>query len=155
MSIENVDNMVNINFNRNIMKMLNMKLHTDKELDDMVVDGLREREDKVEDEANNEQCSICFDECFSTSEGLYHSKYVTPCSHTFHLGCIAKWFRSSPQKTCPLCRTDCVPMHCVRATAATAADLNFNIDIIFAEYAYYINDHFANGTVLNNELNTF
>lgn len=45
------------------------------------------------------ECSICFDEITSSS-----GQVVLGCSHTYHLGCVSRWFLK--ETTCPLCRQE-------------------------------------------------
>jgi hypothetical protein len=44
-------------------------------------------------------CSICCEEITASS-----GKAVLGCSHTYHLGCIGRWFLK--ESTCPLCRQE-------------------------------------------------
>lgn len=44
-------------------------------------------------------CSICCDEITSAS-----GKVVLGCAHTYHLGCVGRWFLK--ESTCPLCRQE-------------------------------------------------
>mmetsp|Transcript_91757 Transcript_91757/g.285487 ORF Transcript_91757/g.285487 Transcript_91757/m.285487 type:complete len:394 (+) Transcript_91757:1-1182(+) len=60
------------------------------------------------DQAEEQMCSICL-EAFKPGEFLTE----LPCSHFFHVACVARWFRNSQQ--CPLCRSQC------RAGAASEA----------------------------------
>ncbi|CAH9108149.1 unnamed protein product [Cuscuta europaea] len=46
-----------------------------------------------------EACSICLDDFRAGSAVIS----LSPCSHKFHKGCIAKWLRR--RRTCPMCRT--------------------------------------------------
>ncbi|CAH9117172.1 unnamed protein product [Cuscuta europaea] len=46
-----------------------------------------------------EACSICLDD-FRGGSAIIS---LSPCSHKFHKGCIAKWLRR--RRTCPMCRT--------------------------------------------------
>jgi len=52
------------------------------------------------DQADEQQCSICL-ETFRTGDFLTE----LPCTHFFHVGCVARWFCNSTQ--CPLCRSPC------------------------------------------------
>jgi len=53
--------------------------------------------------AQDEGCSICFDE-FEETEGDHSDLARLPCSHVFHYHCIAQWLERS--RTCPLCRLE-------------------------------------------------
>lgn len=55
------------------------------------------------DLAEESDCAICL-EAFSRGDLLT----TLPCSHFFHVDCLAKWLRRSAQ--CPLCRSDQVAM---------------------------------------------
>ncbi|CAH9107673.1 unnamed protein product [Cuscuta epithymum] len=46
-----------------------------------------------------EACSICLNDFIRGSAIIS----LSPCSHKFHKGCIAKWLRR--RRTCPMCRT--------------------------------------------------
>lgn len=61
--------------------------------------SLRAMDEHVEDVG----CSICMD---SLCGGQANMKL--PCSHEFHVDCIYKWVNAAGNKTCPLCRKDCL-----------------------------------------------
>ncbi len=44
-------------------------------------------------------CSVCQD-----TITMRQSSTRTPCDHWFHHNCIARWIRSRPTPTCPVCR---------------------------------------------------
>ena len=46
-----------------------------------------------------EPCSICIEE-YATGDCVRH----LPCLHTFHSGCVERWFEAST--TCPVCKHD-------------------------------------------------
>ena len=41
------------------------------------------------------ECSVCYDSC----AGCH-----LVCGHSFCHGCVRKWYESSPEPTCPMCR---------------------------------------------------
>ncbi|VFQ85973.1 unnamed protein product [Cuscuta campestris] len=49
-------------------------------------------------------CSVCLDD-FSAGDLITP---LTPCSHSFHAGCIEIWLRKS--RSCPVCRTICTTL---------------------------------------------
>jgi len=53
-------------------------------------------------DASEDSCAICC-ECLETEDGDEPS-YRLPCGHTFHCGCIVRWFRAGSD-TCPSCRS--------------------------------------------------
>ena len=53
--------------------------------------------------AGVEECTVCFAVVHGTNYQLPRAKCRT-CKHLFHSDCLFKWFASSGQSTCPLCR---------------------------------------------------
>ncbi|BFZ56183.1 hypothetical protein PYCC9005_003225 [Savitreella phatthalungensis] len=50
-----------------------------------------------------QECSICFS--ILSPENQTPSKQCATCKNLFHGSCLFKWFKSSSQSKCPLCRT--------------------------------------------------
>lgn len=50
-----------------------------------------------------EECAICYSIVHGSNCELPTQKCFT-CKHAFHSSCLYKWFSSSGQSTCPLCR---------------------------------------------------
>lgn len=48
------------------------------------------------------ECAICYS--IVSSDRRTPDKRCQTCKHLFHAGCLFKWFSSSNQSTCPLCR---------------------------------------------------
>ncbi|KAJ2709490.1 hypothetical protein H4R19_004223, partial [Coemansia spiralis] len=53
--------------------------------------------------AGVEDCAICYS-AVGTLDGSLPSKQCPTCKNAFHRGCLYKWFRTSNQSSCPLCR---------------------------------------------------
>jgi hypothetical protein len=54
--------------------------------------------------AGIEDCSICYS-VIGTLDRTLPSKSCRTCRHKFHGGCLYKWFKTSNNATCPLCRS--------------------------------------------------
>lgn len=52
--------------------------------------------------AGQSECAICYS-IISTDKSMPDKRCAT-CSHLFHKTCLYKWFQTSNQNTCPLCR---------------------------------------------------
>ncbi|KAJ3354189.1 hypothetical protein GGF32_002659 [Allomyces javanicus] len=50
------------------------------------------------------ECAICYS-IVSLGDKSLPTKPCRTCKHKFHGSCLYKWFKSSPQSTCPLCRS--------------------------------------------------
>ena len=50
------------------------------------------------------ECTICYS--LVSEDGKLPSKKCSTCKNTFHLLCLTKWFSSSGDRKCPLCRQD-------------------------------------------------
>lgn len=50
--------------------------------------------------STTEECSICFEE-FNEAYGQ-----LSDCNHVFCVTCIRDWFKTTGQKSCPVCRKD-------------------------------------------------
>ena len=48
------------------------------------------------------ECAICYS--IISSDKRVPDKACGTCKNLFHRSCLYKWFRSSSQNTCPLCR---------------------------------------------------
>ena len=44
-------------------------------------------------------CPIC-------CEALSTARIVTECGHTFHIGCLTRWYSTNFAQTCPMCRKE-------------------------------------------------
>jgi len=121
--------------NHDTTRMQNISFDSDKDMDDLIINGLRDMDGVSERncELSDDLCCICLDQSYSEHEGLYNSKFVTTCSHIYHRGCIDIWFKASLQNTCPICRSICDTPQCVD----TRNNHNFDIDIGIA-YALHI-----------------
>ncbi|KAL4353554.1 hypothetical protein GQ457_06G037970 [Hibiscus cannabinus] len=51
-----------------------------------------------------ERCAVCFNDF----EGEEEIRRLANCRHVFHRSCLDNWMGNG-KKTCPLCRTNCVP----------------------------------------------
>lgn len=68
-----------------------------------IVDGLQVfRRNIVGALKGQSECAICYS-IISTDKRM-PDKRCTTCKNTFHRVCLYKWFQSSNQNTCPLCR---------------------------------------------------
>ncbi len=52
-----------------------------------------------------EECAICYS-VIGTLDNSLPSKTCKTCKHVFHGSCLFKWFKSSHQSSCPLCRQE-------------------------------------------------
>jgi E3 ubiquitin-protein ligase listerin len=50
------------------------------------------------------ECTICYS-ILSLQDGSLPGKKCGVCKNGFHAGCLFKWFKSTNQSSCPLCRT--------------------------------------------------
>lgn len=48
------------------------------------------------------ECAICY--AIIASDRRMPDKRCQTCRHQFHRQCLYKWFQTSSQNTCPLCR---------------------------------------------------
>ncbi|TPX38741.1 hypothetical protein SeLEV6574_g07659 [Synchytrium endobioticum] len=51
-----------------------------------------------------EDCAICYS-LIGPLDRTLPSKKCKTCKHVFHASCLFKWFKTSTQSTCPLCRS--------------------------------------------------
>ncbi len=51
--------------------------------------------------SEEETCAICLNE-FDDDESVYT---IPECGHKFHTNCALRWYRSTNQTNCPLCRS--------------------------------------------------
>jgi E3 ubiquitin-protein ligase listerin len=73
--------------------------------DDGVVDGLLSWKRNVAGAVEGKsECTICY--ALIAEDGKLPSKKCKTCKNVFHAWCLQKWFASSGDKRCPLCRTD-------------------------------------------------
>ncbi|CCC69058.1 hypothetical protein NCAS_0C00680 [Naumovozyma castellii] len=56
-----------------------------------------------------EECAICYSILHAVDRKL-PTKTCPTCKNKFHGACLYKWFRSSGNNTCPLCRSE-IPLH--------------------------------------------
>lgn len=52
------------------------------------------------------ECTICYS--LVSEDGKLPNKKCTTCKNAFHMLCLTKWFSSSGDRKCPLCRSDFV-----------------------------------------------
>jgi hypothetical protein len=72
---------------------------------DSVVDGLLAwRRNVVGALHGRSECTICYS--LVGEDGKLPTRRCRTCKNSFHLGCLTKWFQSSGNKQCPLCRSD-------------------------------------------------
>ncbi|CAJ0578261.1 unnamed protein product, partial [Mesorhabditis spiculigera] len=70
-----------------------------------MLDGLVSWKKQVDKEvAGAEACTICMMSVHASSHQLPRVK-CKQCKNKFHSNCLFKWFESSNQSTCPLCRS--------------------------------------------------
>ncbi|KAI9096250.1 hypothetical protein DFS34DRAFT_160275 [Phlyctochytrium arcticum] len=50
-----------------------------------------------------EDCAICYS-VIGVIDRTLPTKQCKTCKHLYHSSCLFKWFKSSNQSTCPLCR---------------------------------------------------
>ncbi|CAE7790100.1 unnamed protein product [Symbiodinium necroappetens] len=68
-----------------------------------------------------QSCPICMED-FDAWEAGHDSEIVmTPCLHTFHLGCLRGWLKRSPE--CPTCRWDITDLGADKALDSSCVDL--------------------------------
>ena len=60
-------------------------------------------------------CSVCFEDIEVEKTG----KTELTCGHLYHPGCIAKWFITNSEKTCPTCRKEATPFEIPLLPAAS------------------------------------
>ncbi|XP_031248435.1 RING-H2 finger protein ATL40-like [Pistacia vera] len=76
-------------------------------LDPLVISSLPmfvfKQKDGVDVETMVIECAVCL----SNLENEEMARLLPNCKHTFHAGCIDKWFGS--HSTCPICRTEAEP----------------------------------------------
>merc|ERR1739838_544190 len=53
-----------------------------------------------------EECMICFSVVHSGAGQALPKLACKTCSKKFHAECLYKWFDTSNQSTCPMCRAD-------------------------------------------------
>jgi hypothetical protein len=76
-----------------------------------IIEGLLKWKQLVDNEFEGvETCAICYSIVYAGSDAQSGVKalpkiYCKQCKHKFHQRCIYKWFQSSNNNTCPLCRT--------------------------------------------------
>jgi len=70
-----------------------------------IMDAVKHFKENVDSKfAGYEDCAICY----SIINAVDHStpnKVCPTCHHNFHSACLYRWFKSSGQSTCPLCRS--------------------------------------------------
>lgn len=70
-----------------------------------IIDGLLMWKEKVDKKFEGmEECMICFSLVHGSSQSLPKLKCKT-CKKKYHAQCLYKWFDTSNNSTCPLCRT--------------------------------------------------
>ncbi|KAL8342851.1 hypothetical protein RB598_004284 [Gaeumannomyces tritici] len=68
-----------------------------------VIDGITTfRRNVVAMMKDQSECAICY--CLVSSDKRLPDKRCGTCKNLFHRSCLLKWFQSSAQNTCPLCR---------------------------------------------------
>jgi E3 ubiquitin-protein ligase listerin len=50
------------------------------------------------------ECTICYS--LVSEDGKLPNRRCKTCKNSFHLSCLSKWFSSSGEQNCPLCRSD-------------------------------------------------
>lgn len=69
-----------------------------------IIDGLTAfRRNVVAALRGHEECAICYS--YVAADKKMPDKKCPTCKNIFHSDCLHKWFASSNQSTCPLCRT--------------------------------------------------
>lgn len=69
-----------------------------------IVDGLVAfRKNVVGSMKGHTECAICYS--IVSGDRQLPTKKCATCKNLFHSGCLFKWFKSSGQSNCPLCRT--------------------------------------------------
>ncbi|KAJ0112537.1 hypothetical protein Patl1_02392 [Pistacia atlantica] len=76
-------------------------------LDPLVISSLPMFVFKQKDGGDVETMVIECAVCLSNLENEEMARLLPNCKHTFHAGCIDKWFGSN--STCPICRTEAEP----------------------------------------------
>jgi hypothetical protein len=66
------------------------------------------------------ECTICYS--LVSEDGKLPNKECKTCKHAFHMLCLTKWFASSGDKKCPLCRSDFVGLGKVDRGARRVAE---------------------------------
>jgi hypothetical protein len=80
-----------------------MKIETDCECSENVLEFIQSLEDKTSDEndpVSLGDCSICY--------APLEKKITLACNHTFHKTCLLFWVEKGNGETCPLCRSHLV-----------------------------------------------
>lgn len=60
------------------------------------------RQKQQDDIQETSSCGICLESLDNTSPSQLSDDFF--CEHIFHLGCLDKWYRSTNDPSCPLCR---------------------------------------------------
>jgi hypothetical protein len=72
---------------------------------DSIVDGLIAwRRNVVGALQGRSECTICYS--LVGEDGKLPTRRCKTCKNSFHLVCLTKWFASSGNRQCPLCRSD-------------------------------------------------
>ena len=66
-----------------------------------------------------DECSICLDEIAVATTGCVQLS----CSHTYHLGCISRWYQTNP--SCPECR--CAPAEKEAPPASRLTEIPYSL----------------------------
>lgn len=73
---------------------------------DAIFDGIRSFDRNMKLHFKGfEECSICY-AILHAQDKLLPVKKCQTCKKQFHTGCLLKWFKSSGNNTCPLCRQE-------------------------------------------------
>ncbi|KAM5572268.1 hypothetical protein ABKV19_012365 [Rosa sericea] len=124
----------------------------------LCIDGLeRVRFDSLETNIRHMPCAICKERLdhFAVEEGTDQQLMITrlPCSHLYHVDCIAQWLESN--HLCPLCRyplptveeagESSQPLHCNMLVMSAGGILTtaacFALQMIEAKLKMKISDH--------------
>ncbi|CAE7207305.1 rnf43 [Symbiodinium sp. CCMP2592] len=68
-----------------------------------------------------QSCPICMEDFDSWEAGHDSEIVMTPCLHTFHIGCLRGWLKRSPE--CPTCRWDITDLGADKAFDSSCVDL--------------------------------
>jgi len=72
-----------------------------------IVDGLNNWKRNVSGAMKGQtECAICYSIISGESYNKLPDRKCSTCRHIFHNSCLTKWFKSSEQTTCPLCRNE-------------------------------------------------
>mmetsp|Transcript_20972 Transcript_20972/g.39409 ORF Transcript_20972/g.39409 Transcript_20972/m.39409 type:complete len:303 (+) Transcript_20972:80-988(+) len=67
-----------------------------------------------------ESCPICMEDFAAWEAGQDTEIVMTPCLHTFHIGCVRGWLKRRPE--CPTCRWDITDLGAEKAFDSSCGD---------------------------------